>query len=99
MIVTLKPREGASIRAAVVESGEHVVVALCPSCGASDARVRGTGIRDRTHDTYVAAARCLECGSEVGDLRCKMDTIFGLSEDEAVLSYGRGRVYGGSRRP
>lgn len=61
----------------------------CPSGGhyldvRSDERRRG-------HDEYTGRAYCMTCKREVGTLRVKVATIFGLEEDEAVQQ--RPRVY------
>ena len=65
----------------------------CPHCkAAAPMAVRGGGIRETTHDTYIADARCVQCGEPMGTLRAKVDTIFGIEEDERVLNSGC-RVY------
>ena len=64
---------------------DHVTAELC--CG----KIQGIGQRIADHDTYEADARCV-CGKQVGILRVKLSTIFGLEEDERVLR-GRVRVY------
>lgn len=64
----------------------------CPSCGASEFRVSGGEQSIDGHDTYAAPARCLDCHARVGQLRVKVNTLFGLEEDERVLN-GRARVY------
>lgn len=47
-----------------------------------------------SHDEYAAPAKCAGCGADVGRVIAKMDTIFGLEEDEAVGL--RCRVYDGT---
>ena len=66
----------------------------CPGCSprAEEIRVRGTGISRRTHDACIAAAVCASCGGKMGEIVARVDTIFGLEEDERVLR-GRPRVY------
>ena len=53
--------------------------------------VHGTGRRikgDDPSDTYESDARCCNCGSPRGRLEAKLNTLFGLREDEAVLCSG-----------
>jgi hypothetical protein len=73
------------------KNADYVVttIAIC-KCGSK--RVRGRGIREQTHDTYIADAMCVECGEAIGSIHCTLSTIFGLAEDERVLN-GRCRVY------
>lgn len=70
----------------------EVPALACPHCGEQPLRAAGRGIRETTHDTYVADAACQACGGAVGTLRAQVDTIFGIEEDERVL-HGRARVY------
>jgi hypothetical protein len=76
-------------------TGAHVEckTEACPHCGEKPMKVQGTGKHIESHDTYAAGAICLCCGKSVGTLRARMDTIFGLEEDERVLVHGRARVY------
>lgn len=72
---------------------DHVVVqAACPKCEDEPLRVRGEGNHIESHDTYAARALCVACGTELGTIRARMSTIFGIEEDERVLN-GRARVY------
>lgn len=50
--------------------------------------------RNRTHghDTHYADAHCAVCLRMVGRIEARVDTIFGIEEDRAVL-HGRPRVY------
>jgi hypothetical protein len=72
----------------------HVVFDVaCPGCKASPTKVAGVkGTMTHNHDTYRADAGCLECQAPMGHLETKVDTIFGIEEDRAVLN-GRCRVY------
>lgn len=72
----------------------HVVVPefTCPLCGERTARVHGNGGHIAGHDEYQATAHCSICLGQIGELRVKVETIFGLEEDHAVLN-GRARVY------
>jgi hypothetical protein len=79
------------------EEAAEVVGYGCP-CGARPLRVKGTGRRpaasaDLARDTYEADAVSACCGGSVGTIYAQVDTLFGLEEDEAVLAYGRCRVY------
>lgn len=78
------------------ERAAEVVGIACP-CGAVPLRVVGTGRRRSTdpalaRDTYEADGVSACCDGHVGTIYARADTIFGLDEDEAVLS-GRARVY------
>jgi hypothetical protein len=78
-----------------IEPGMTVVEfdLACPSCGApAPIIVRGLGVDSHDHDTYQARARHLGCDAVIGALRTKVDTIFGIEEDERVLA-GPWRVY------
>lgn len=67
--------------------------ARCPLCGSEPFDVAGTGMSIGDDDRhYRAAARTLCCDKPVGELRAYPPTLFGLEEDEMVLS-GRWRVY------
>lgn len=78
--------------------GDHVVVSgSCPHCEAEpfDAKpfnVRGKGITKTDRDSYYADGYCLKCDERVGMIRVKVDTIFGVEEDERVLN-GPWKVY------
>lgn len=63
----------------------------CPACNTNGVRLGARTIESR--DTYVMPAVCDGCGEPSGEVRLKVDTLFGLEEDEAVL-LGRARVYG-----
>ncbi len=69
-----------------------VVNIACSSCKKKPMSVRGKANEIESRDTYRSDARCVDCGEDVGVLRVKVDTIFGIEEDAAVLS-GRARVY------
>lgn len=73
------PYEGASYA--------DVLEMVCPHCG-EELRVQGTGRRITSRDTYAASALCVACETVVGELRLKVDTLFGLEEDEAVFRLG-----------
>ena len=63
------------------------------ACGCDLVRGRGTHIGG--HDYYSARGCCTRCGADRGELRSYVSTIFGLEEDQRVLSHGRCRVYDG----
>jgi len=44
------------------------------------------------HDRYIGTAQCTRCRRDVGQMTVKVDTLFGIEEDNAVLN-GRARVY------
>jgi hypothetical protein len=91
MIVTI-----AGQRAAV--DGDRVRLPRCPACGAEPAHARGTGITHHDHDSYYARAVSLCCKQDIGEMRTRVDTIFGIDEDRAFFAEVRARVYGGGRR-
>ena len=65
----------------------------CPDCGASSLEVRGVHQRDAADDHAVEAdARAKCCAATVGTLRYEPDTLFGMTEDRAVL-HGPWRVF------
>lgn len=85
-VYKLKPDEGST----TIGTKE-----TCPHCNTENVRVKGTGQSidpNSPRDTYRADAVCDSCGEPVGVLRVKMDTLFGIEEDERVLN-GRARVY------
>ena len=102
MKISLTTGDGRKLAAKLpYESADHVVVeALTCKCefGREDPtdfgglRVRGTGKSIESRDTWRADAQCVSCGVHVGVLRVKMDTIFGIEEDERVM-HGPWRVY------
>ena len=59
----------------------------CPHC-AKPLQVQGTGKRIASRDTYAANAICTSCEKPVGELQVKVNTLFGLEEDERVFSMG-----------
>ncbi len=74
---------------------DHALVdgLACPGCKApAPLKVQGTGRRIESRDTYAADAVTACCSGWVGTLRLKVDTLFGLEEDEAVASLGI-RIY------
>jgi hypothetical protein len=74
---------------------DHVLVTgrKCPHCGCDPFGVAGRGRRASADDrAWEADASCTNCGRAVGLLRAEPDTLFGVTEDEAVLK-GRCRVY------
>jgi hypothetical protein len=64
----------------------------CSACGAdAPIEVSGCGITSHDHDTYYADAAHVGCGKVIGRLSAKVETLFGIEEDEAVCA--RARVY------
>lgn len=72
-------------------SASHVICQRRCPCG-SNAYV-GNGPSIESRDTYRADAKCDQCGAPAGVMRTKVDTLFGIEEDERVLLHGRCRVY------
>jgi hypothetical protein len=66
----------------------------CPCCGVKPFALAGAGMRIADDDrAYEADGQCVACGKPVGIIRAEVDTLFGLREDQAVLTHGRARVY------
>lgn len=87
---------GVGVRSAVAPSKESTYVIVkceCPLCRKPMLRASGLGFPvERGHDTYESDAKCIDCGQVIGRITVKVDTIFGIEEDEAML-HGRARVY------
>lgn len=75
---------------------DHAIVddmERCPGCKAkAPVKVQGTGKRYESDDTYAADGITVCCGKWLGTIRAKMNTLFGIREDEAVIA-GPWRVY------
>lgn len=65
----------------------------CPGCGAQPFVLRLSGEHIHDRDTLRFNGRCAKCGDPVGYCYRRVETIFGLEEDRAVLAFGRARVY------
>lgn len=83
------------------DGAAHVTVAVpCPhGCKPRVAlgitlhlKVRGVGIERTTYDTHYAPAVAMCCERRIGTLETQMSTVFGIAEDERVLS-GAWKVY------
>lgn len=65
----------------------------CPLCGVAPLRARGCDrAMEKQHDRIVTDAYCVDCRKPIGRMTVTFSTIFGIEEDERVLS-GRWRVY------
>ncbi len=65
----------------------------CPGCKADPFYIQGGGRIRISDDTYRANGRCRNCDDAVGYIFAKVETIFGLEEDENMLLRSRCRVY------
>ena len=74
-----QPYEGASYA--------NVPDAKCPHCS-EELVIQGTGKHIASYDTYAAMAICVKCEKPVGEIQAKVNTLFGLEEDERVFSMG-----------
>lgn len=95
MRVIFTPEGGVGVEIPTPEDGspDASVPGVCPGCGAGEFRVRGEGCHIAEDDrAYESKARAACCAAIVGVLRAEPGTIFGLTEDRAVL-HGRPRVY------
>lgn len=91
-IILLHNEQRFDCSAVADESFVTVTGYTCP-CGEKTWRISGGQSQISDDDrAYEASARSLCCNRIVGVLRVEMDTLFGLREDQAVLS-GRCRVY------
>jgi hypothetical protein len=59
----------------------------CPHCK-KELRVQGTGKHIKSFDTYASVGICVACEKPVGEIQAKVNTLFGLEEDERVFSMG-----------
>ena len=91
--IEIQRSTGINRRVVKPDGTRGIASGACPGCGVAPFLVQGHGARRHTRDTYRAGGRAMCCGDAVGYIYAKADTIFGLEEDEAVLS-GRVRVYG-----
>jgi hypothetical protein len=94
MRVTFKQGNRPAVACSLPYEGCRYVVpsapVTCTSCDHVFEKLQG-GRVEHDHDTYRAPVRCPE-GHLAGELRVRVDTIFGIDEDRRVLS-GRARVY------
>ena len=95
MKVTIVDSEtGKRHRARVAASGKHAEIEACPRCGATPGVIQGTGITHHNHDTYFAPAVATCCDAPIGTIETRVDTFFGIDEDNAAQA--RCRVYDGT---
>ncbi len=73
------------------DGAAFVTIERCPLCGVADCNVVGRETT-HTHDVYQAEAKALCCEKRIGRIEVKVDTVFGIEEDERVLG-GPWRVY------
>lgn len=76
------------------KEADHAIAAgACPKCNASPWGVQGTGRRPSVDGRAWEADGITTCCKQfAGIIRWETDTLFGVREDELVLS-GRCRVY------
>ncbi len=75
------------------ESTYVTIPHACPACAkAAPVRISGTGIEHTSRDTYFAGAVALCCKKWIGTIETKVDTMFGIEEDERVTN-GPWKVY------
>ena len=63
----------------------------CPYCGARPFQISGRNMVVKSH-SYESAGYCVACHYYVGIIEAEPGTIFGIEEDERVLS-GPWKVY------
>jgi hypothetical protein len=70
------------------KGSDHVVVdGCCPVCKVEPFKVSGNGMRASDDDrAWEANGFCRSCTKAVGKLRVETDTLFGVTEDRAVLN-------------
>lgn len=64
----------------------------CPACGKPHV-VAGRDMRTVNDRVYESDAYCAACDAHTGTLIADPETFFGISEDRAMLEFGRARVY------
>jgi len=72
------------------EGSDHANVpgAKCPHCNHEPLQIQGTGKHIKNHSTYAAGAVCTSCDKYVGEINAKVNTLFGIEEDELVFRMG-----------
>ncbi len=55
--------------------------------------ISGTGIKHQNHDTVFADAIALCCKRKIGTIETKLATLFGIEEDERVMSTPGWKVF------
>lgn len=95
MEITLTDLKGMVHKIKAGEAGAEATATKlrCPHCGEENILVSGTGKSidpDNKHDTYRADAvhASAKCAQRIGVLRAKVNTLFGIEEDEAVFRLG-----------
>lgn len=90
-------RANGTVDKRAIDPQGHVGIAsgACPGCGANPFCVVGGNKRIHNPNMLKADGRCKKCGDAVGYVFARVDTIFGLEEDRAVLdgNFGRCRGY------
>jgi hypothetical protein len=78
------------------EEAEYCVVDIaCPHCKVTPLKVSGHGKSidpDARHDTWRADGSSVCCNVQIGTIRVKVSTLFGIEEDQRVYSMGI-RIY------
>lgn len=65
----------------------------CPGCSAKPFLLKLSGEHIQARDVQRFNGWCAACKDPVGYCYRRVETIFGLEEDRAVLQFNRGRVY------
>lgn len=101
MRISIVLNNGTRVAAKHPDGTGFVLIPKCPNpkCNAAPCRVMGDGRVRHDHDTYYVRAIALCCTDQtqivdIGEMQTKVETFFGIEEDEAVLVHGRARVYG-----
>lgn len=92
-----KPDKTAKLKKPKPDEIAAEVIGVKCQCGAEPMFVSGAGKRisqdpKLKHDTYEADAVCTKCSGHVGIIFAKVDTLFGIEEDERVFNMGV-RIY------
>ena len=93
MKITLTTNEGRRLVGSLAfPEAEQVDFKLADAhCGGEHLTARG-GDPTIDYDTYTSKAVCAVCGDHLGTLTVRVNTLFGIEEDQRVLN-GRARVY------
>ncbi len=89
----IQRRDGIEQRRVTPDGLVGIVDGRCPSCETSPFHVQTEPLSIHDRDTVRAGSWSVCCKEPVGYLYAKMNTLFGLEEDFAILKHGRARVY------
>ena len=91
--ITITLKDGRKVKAKLPyeHASDAVTDVQCPN-GGHFLAAHGIGTPQVEYDTMTSPARCCGCGERIGTITVKVNTLFGIEEDERMLN-GRFRVY------